>query len=142
MIPFRPSALVLLAAVTTSGQGSAQQPRTTTATHGNANAVTAREVREYLAFIASDETEGRGTPSRGLDATARYIASHLTRWKLRSSIDDGTYFQRVRLTRTRLESSATHAELDGRRFSTGATSSSTSSPARSPARSSTSATGG
>src|SRR5688572_784520 len=119
MTPFRPFALALLAVVTTSGQPPAQQPRTTAATHGNANAVTARELREYLAFIASDETEGRGTPSRGLDATARYIASHLTRWKLRSSVDDGTYFQRMRLTRTRLDSSATRAELNSRRFSFG-----------------------
>ena len=32
----------------------------------------------YLTFIASDELEGRDTPSRGLDIAAMYIAQHLS----------------------------------------------------------------
>ena len=32
--------------------------------------ITAEQLRSYLSFIASDEMEGRDTPSRGLDTTA------------------------------------------------------------------------
>jgi len=38
------------------------------------------QMRAYLSFIASDEMEGRDTPSRGLDTTAKFIAMNLTRW--------------------------------------------------------------
>ncbi len=42
--------------------------------------ITAAQMRAYLSFIASDEMEGRDTPSRGLDTTAKFIAMNLTRW--------------------------------------------------------------
>ena len=32
--------------------------------------ISAAQLRSYLSFIASDEMEGRDTPSRGLDTTA------------------------------------------------------------------------
>ena len=40
--------------------------------------VTAEQMSAYLHFIASDEMEGRDTPSRGLDTTARFIAMNLS----------------------------------------------------------------
>ena len=43
--------------------------------HGNADYISAQQLKDYLAFIASDEMEGRDTPSRGLDTAARFIAS-------------------------------------------------------------------
>ncbi len=45
-----------------------------------ADAITAAQLKDYLTFIASDEMEGRTTPSRGLDTTARFIATELSRW--------------------------------------------------------------
>src|SRR5215216_3984016 len=66
-------------------------------TFGNANSINATELRDWLTFIASDELEGRDTPSRGLDIAARYIAQHLSSWGLKPAGDNGTFFQKVPL---------------------------------------------
>ena len=39
-------------------------------------------MRDYLTFLASDELEGRDTPSRGLDIAARFLATQLSRFGL------------------------------------------------------------
>ncbi len=49
-------------------------------------------MRGHLAFLASDALEGRGTPSRGLDIAAEYIASQFRAAGLEPLGDDG-YFQ-------------------------------------------------
>ena len=120
---FRVVAVALLPMLAVSVRGACAQqrglPPATARGPANADAITAERLRELLSFIASDETEGRGTPSRGLDTTARFIASHLAQWKLRSAVDDGTYFQRIGLTRARIDPSTTYANVDGRRFSFG-----------------------
>jgi hypothetical protein len=121
MAPVRMMAVALVwTAAVSVPPASAQQHKTGPArAYGNADAIKAEELRDFLSFIASDENEGRGTPSRGLDATAQFIASHLARWNLRAAGDDGTYFQRIRLTRTRVDPSTTYADLNERRFSFG-----------------------
>ena len=48
--------------------------------YGNAGAITADELSTYLHFLASDQLEGRNTPSRGYDTASLYIASHLRQW--------------------------------------------------------------
>jgi hypothetical protein len=52
---------------------SSQKPKRALATsntqHGNTDAITAAQLKNYLDFVASDEMEGRDTPSRGLDTT-------------------------------------------------------------------------
>lgn len=50
---------------------------------GNADAITEEELKVYDYFLASDQMEGRNTPSRGYDAAALYIASHLKEWGLK-----------------------------------------------------------
>jgi hypothetical protein len=87
--------------------------------HGNADYITANQLKDYLSFIAADEMEGRGTPSRGLDITAKFISTHLSRWGLRPGGDEGTYFQRIALRRTKIDPLQTHAELNGQKFSYG-----------------------
>lgn len=87
--------------------------------HGNVEAVTAVQLRDYLIFIASDELEGRNTPSRGLDTAALYLASHLSRWGLRPAGDNGTYFQRIALRRTLIDAAQTKAEINGQAFNYG-----------------------
>src|SRR5215211_5893060 len=57
--------------------------------------VAADQLRAYLTFIASDEMEGRDTPSRGLDTTAKFLATELARWGLKPAGDGGTFFQRI-----------------------------------------------
>lgn len=54
--------------------------------------VSADSLRGHLSFIASDLLEGRGTPSRGLDLAAEYIAAQFRRAGLEPVGDDG-YFQ-------------------------------------------------
>ncbi|HEX8089575.1 MAG TPA: aminopeptidase, partial [Blastocatellia bacterium] len=54
--------------------------------------ISADSLRGHLSFIASDELEGRDTPSRGLDIAAEYIAAQFRRAGLESAGDDG-YFQ-------------------------------------------------
>src|SRR6266850_5887089 len=59
--------------------------------------ISAAQLKNYLSFIASDEMEGRDTPSRGLDTTAKFIAMNLTRWGFKPAGDDGSYLQRIAL---------------------------------------------
>ena len=54
--------------------------------------ISADSLRGHLSFLASDLLEGRGTPSRGLDLAAEYIAAQFRRAGLEPAGDDG-YFQ-------------------------------------------------
>src|SRR5918912_1492754 len=58
-----------------------------------AERITAERMKEILYYIASDEMQGRDTPSPGLDKTAQYIADNLKRLKLKPMGDRGSYFQ-------------------------------------------------
>lgn len=58
--------------------------------------VSADSLRGHLSFIASDRLEGRGTPSRGLDLAAEYIAAQFRRAGLEPAVDGG-YFQTAKM---------------------------------------------
>ena len=90
-----------------------------TATARGGDTITAAQLRTYLWFIASDEMEGRDTPSRGLDTVAKFIALNLTRWGLKPAGDDGTFLQKIALRREQIDSSKTIAEINGQKFSMG-----------------------
>ena len=81
--------------------------------------IAAAQLRDYLSFIASDEMEGRDTPSRGLDTTAKFLAMNLHRWGFKPAGDDGTYFQRIELRRNRTDSEQTKVEISGRALTLG-----------------------
>jgi hypothetical protein len=53
--------------------------------------ISADSLRGHLSFIASDLLEGRGTPSRGLDLAAEYIAAQFRRAGLEPAGKDGYY---------------------------------------------------
>src|ERR1051325_7476107 len=78
--------------------------------------ITAAQLRNYLTFSASDEREGRDTPSRGLDTTAKFIAMNLDRWGFKPAGDDGTFFQKIALKRDALDATKTTAEINGQKF--------------------------
>lgn len=59
--------------------------------------ISANSLRGHLSFLASDLLEGRGTPSRGLDLAAEYIAAQFRRAGLDPGGDDG-YFQTATIT--------------------------------------------
>jgi Zn-dependent M28 family amino/carboxypeptidase len=81
--------------------------------------IAADQLRDYLTFIASDEMEGRDTPSRGLDTTAKFLAMNLTRWGFKPAGGDGTFFQRIELSRNRADSGQSKVELNGRTLTLG-----------------------
>ncbi|MEO5858552.1 MAG: M28 family peptidase [Pyrinomonadaceae bacterium] len=86
---------------------------------GNANSINATELRDWLTFIASDELEGRDTPSRGLDIAARYIASHLANWGIQPGAGEGTYFQRFPLTKSKIDTANSSLQINGENFNYG-----------------------
>src|SRR5947199_3110914 len=81
--------------------------------------IAASQLKGYLSFIASDEMEGRDTPSRGLDTTAKFIAMNLGRWSFKPMGDDGTFFQKIALRREALDPTKTSASINGKDFVVG-----------------------
>jgi hypothetical protein len=86
---------------------------------GNTDGITAQQLRNYLEFIASDELEGRDTPSRGLDIAAMYIADHLKSWGIKPAGDGGTYFQKIPLRRVKIDAQNTRLSLNNQSFAYG-----------------------
>jgi len=61
------------------------------------DAISEGDLRGNLSFLSSDALEGRGTPSRGLDIAAEFIASQFRRAGLEPAGGDG-YFQTTKYT--------------------------------------------
>jgi hypothetical protein len=91
-----------------------------TSKFGNTDGVTAAQLKEHLTFIASDELEGRDTPSRGLDIAAMYIAQHLGSWGIKPAGDGGTYFQKFPLRRAKVDVDNSRVNINGQSFAYGA----------------------
>lgn len=85
-----------------------------------AESITAEQLRTTLTFIAADELEGRDTPSRGLDTAAKFLAYNLARCGLKPAGDDGTFFQRIALRRTRMDPAASSLTIGSRSYRGGA----------------------
>src|SRR5687767_8133997 len=86
---------------------------------GNVEAITAKQLRDYLTFIASDELEGRDTPSRGLDIAAMYLAQHMASWGIKPAGDNGTYFQKVPLSLEKIVARDTQLSMGGQSYEYG-----------------------
>jgi Peptidase family M28/PA domain len=78
--------------------------------------ITAKQLSDYLYFVASDEMEGRDTPSRGLDTTAKFIGMNLSRWGFKPAGDNGTFYQKIALRRDVADMSQTKLEVGGQSF--------------------------
>src|SRR5256885_12558416 len=104
----------------TFAQRIGSKPKATAAaalmTARGVDTISADQLKNYLSFIASDEMEGRDTPSRGLDTTAKFIAMNLTRWGFKPAGDDGTFFQKIALWRDQVDPARTAAEVNGQKF--------------------------
>lgn len=118
--------LFILSSVPATAQTKTKNSKTNSATtvstaarFGNTDGITAQQLRNYLEFIASDELEGRDTPSRGLDIAAMYIADHLKQWNIKPAGDNGTYFQKVPLKMNKIDAMGTRLELNGQTFNYG-----------------------
>jgi Zn-dependent M28 family amino/carboxypeptidase len=84
-----------------------------------ADTITAAQMRDYLSFIASDMMEGRDTPSRGLDITALFLATNLSRWGFKPAGDDGSFFQKIALSRDVIDKTQTQVMLNGQKLAIG-----------------------
>jgi len=91
-IPRQPVVVLLAAFLTAAGA----DPPLTPEQRVVLDHVSADSLRGNLSFLASDLLEGRGTPSRGLDLAAEYIAAQFRRIGLEPAGDDG-YFQTATL---------------------------------------------
>jgi hypothetical protein len=120
--------LIILAALSLALPTTfAQRPAARASAHTSAvvikargvDTITAAQLRSYLTFIASDEMEGRDTPSRGLDTTAKFIAMDLGRWGFKPMGDDGTFFQRIALRRDQIDGAHSTAEVNGQKYNFG-----------------------
>ena len=89
------------------------------AIRNSAETVTAAQLRDYLSFVASDEMEGRADPSRGLDITAKFIATMLSRFGVKGAGDGGDYFQKIVLKKDKIVTEGTEVQLAGRKFVSG-----------------------
>lgn len=58
-------------------------------------------------FLASDEMKGRDTPSPELDLASRYLESYLKEQGVKPLNEDGSYFQKVEMTKTEPPQSGT-----------------------------------
>jgi len=76
-------AALLSVGAATSPEPAKPKAKSAAATYGNADAITQDELKVYDYFLASDQLEGRNFPSRGYDAAALYVASHLSEWGLK-----------------------------------------------------------
>ena len=99
-----------------------------------AEGVTAKQLSDYLYFVASDEMEGRDTPSRGLDTTAKFIGMNLSKWGFKPAGDNGTYFQKIALRRDSIDATATSVKIgnDSYRYGEDVARASGSSPISAP----------
>jgi len=113
-------ALLLLVAFVFQSSALAQTAaKITPAERKAAEGVTAKQISDYLYFVASDEMEGRDTPSRGLDTVAQFLKMNLSRWGFKPAGDNGTFFQKIALKRDAVDPAATSVELGGQKFSYG-----------------------
>jgi hypothetical protein len=89
------------------------------ATQRSVDTIAAAQLKDYLTFVASDEMEGRDTPSRGLDTTAKFLAMNLTHWGFKPAGDNGTFLQRIDLRRDRIDGGQSRVDYNGRVLTTG-----------------------
>ncbi len=115
------TALFLLAAFVFQSAALAQAPAIgiSDADKKAVAGVTAKQLSDYLHFVASDEMEGRDTPSRGLDLTAKFIAMNLSSWGFKPAGDNGTFFQKIALGRESLDTESTKLEIGGKSYKLG-----------------------
>ena len=84
-----------------------------------AEAITAQQLSTYLHFVASDAMGGRDTPSVGLDITAEFLRMNLERWGFKPAGDNGTFFQKIALTREAIDPAQTTLEINGQKYNFG-----------------------
>ncbi len=111
--------ILLVAALGALGSSPRPQANAPNNKYKGAEAITTTQLKDYLTFIASDELQGRDTPSLGLDIAAKFLATNLSRWGFKPAGDDGSFLQRFALLKSTIDTLQTVAEINGQRFKFG-----------------------
>ena len=82
-----------------------------------AEGVTAKQLSDYLYFVASDAMGGRDTPSQGLDVTAEFLKMNLSRWGFKPAGDNGSFFQKIAIKSESVDPSKNTLQIGGQNFS-------------------------
>jgi hypothetical protein len=81
-----------------------------------ADGISSEQLAWDLAFLASDDQQGRNTPSARFDAAADYIAARLARAGLKPAGDAGTFRQHYELRETRVDTPGAFLAIGNGRF--------------------------
>ncbi|NNE99925.1 MAG: M20/M25/M40 family metallo-hydrolase [Pyrinomonadaceae bacterium] len=81
--------------------------------------ITAKQLSDYLHFIASDAMGGRNTPSQGLDITAEFLAFNLRKWGFKPAGDNGTFFQKMMIVGGKVDTSGLKMSVGGDALTSG-----------------------
>jgi peptidase M28-like protein len=90
------AAIVVAALLAAADSANLPKFAVTPDTQATLDRISAGSLRGHLSFIASDQLEGRDTPSRGLDLAAEYIAAQFRRAGL-EPVSGGNYFQTAKM---------------------------------------------
>jgi peptidase M28-like protein/PDZ domain-containing protein len=96
---------VLLAGIASRTIGAAEE--------ANSAAVTEHRLFESVRYLASDELEGRGVGTRGLDRAADYLAAQFSELGLKTQLVDGGPFQKFKVTTSAELGKQNHLALVG-----------------------------
>jgi hypothetical protein len=105
--------LVLLATASLSAQNVSTLPP---AVRAAADTITAERLGRDLAFLSSDELQGRNTPSPGFDMAARYVVQRLEKAGLKPGGDSGTFLQRYVMRESEVTTGKAYVEFGGLQF--------------------------
>jgi hypothetical protein len=72
------------------------------------------ECKEWLAYLAGKECAGRGSGQPGFQKAADFMAKHFKECGLKPMGDNGTYFQNVPFSRSRLNAEGSFFSVDGK----------------------------
>lgn len=84
-----------------------------------AEGVTAKQLSDYLYFVASDAMAGRDTPSQGLDATAEFLKMNLSKWGFKPAGDNDTFFQKIAIKSEATDPANNTLQVAGQNFTYG-----------------------
>lgn len=119
MPAMRVGALGLVTVLSCSAVLTARQTLLPAAVRAAADDISGEQVAWDAARLASDEWQGRNTPSPGFDAAATYITARLKRAGLAPAGDAGGYTQSYDLHETRVDTDGATIEIGGTRFAFG-----------------------
>lgn len=94
----RISLIVVAGLLVACGSPAVQQTAVAPAPADPVTTITAADMRNRIAYLASDGLRGRDTPSPGLDSAAAWIARDFQRLGLEPGGENGTFFQRYPFT--------------------------------------------